>query len=159
MDPHTLIFLLRLGAAMLCGVILGTERILANKTAGMRTYALVSLGSALFVIISQYVSAQAIDMSNFDPLRMASQVIVGIGFLGAGLIMVKDNHMTGITTAAGIWVAAGIGIACGFGLFQLALISTFFTLFIFIVLFRIENKYVRKLPVYPRTNHSDEIEE
>jgi putative Mg2+ transporter-C (MgtC) family protein len=159
MDPLTLVFLLRLGAAMLCGVILGTERILANKTAGMRTYALVSLGSALFVIISQYVSAQAIDMSNFDPLRMASQVIVGIGFLGAGLIMVKDNHMTGITTAAGIWVAAGIGIACGFGLFQLALISTFFTLFIFIVLFRIENKYVRKLPVYPRTNHSDEIEE
>ncbi len=159
MDPLTLVFLLRLGAAMLCGVILGTERILANKTAGMRTYALVSLGSALFVIISQYVSAQATDMYNFDPLRMASQVIVGIGFLGAGLIMVKDNHMTGITTAAGIWVAAGIGIACGFGLFQLALISTFFTLFIFVVLFRIENKYVRKLPVYPRTNHSDEIEE
>ena len=159
MDPLTLVFLLRLGAAMLCGVILGTERILANKTAGMRTYALVSLGSALFVIISQYVSAQSSDMFSFDPLRMASQVIVGIGFLGAGLIMVKDNHMTGITTAAGIWVAAGIGIAYGFGLFQLALISTFFTLFIFVVLFKIENKYVRKLPVYPRTNHSDEIEE
>lgn len=159
MDPLTLVFLLRLGAAMLCGVILGTERILANKTAGMRTYALVSLGSALFVIISQYVSAQAIGVSNFDPLRMASQVIVGIGFLGAGLIMVKDNHMTGITTAAGIWVAAGIGIACGFGLFQLALISTFFTLFIFIVLFKIEDRYIRRLPVYPRTNHSDEIAE
>lgn len=159
MDPLTLVFLLRLGAAMLCGVILGTERILANKTAGMRTYALVSLGSALFVIISQYVAAQSSGMFSFDPLRMASQVIVGIGFLGAGLIMVKDNHMTGITTAAGIWVAAGIGIACGFGLFQLALISTFFTLFIFIVLFKIENKYVRKLPVYPRTNHNDEIAE
>lgn len=155
MDPITLTFLIRLVIAMACGMALGAERILANKTAGMRTYALVSLGSALFVVISLYVTELYKDEFNFDPLRMAAQVVAGIGFLGAGLIIFRDNHVTGITTASGIWVAAGIGIACGFGLFKLALLATLLTLFVFVVLWVIENR-IRKLPVYPHANRSDE---
>lgn len=132
--------------AVLLGAILGIERNLAGKMAGMRTYSLVSLGSALFVIISRSVVAGAGPLAvNVDPLRMASQVIVGIGFIGAGLVVLRGSRLTGITTAAGVWVSAGVGMACGFGLYALALFTTGLTLFIFTVLWIIERDYLQKI--------------
>lgn len=134
--------------AVLLGAILGIERNLAGKMAGMRTYSLVSLGSALFVIISRSVIASLGPIAqDIDPLRMASQIIVGIGFIGAGLVVLKGSRLTGITTAAGVWVSAGVGMACGFGLYALALFATGLALFIFTVLWIIERDYVQKLLV------------
>ena len=131
--------------AMVLGMILGLERFIAHKTAGMRTYTLISMGAALFVTISQIVVAQY-QFQTFDPMRIAAQVVAAAGFLGVGAIFHHDQRVSGITTASGLWVAAGIGMACGFGLHKLALLVTIFTLLTFIVLWFIE-KQVRKLPI------------
>ncbi len=139
-NTETVDIFVKLFVAMFCGMLIGTERLLANKTAGMRTYALVSMGSALFVVISVLISSQHQGSANFDPLRMAAQIIAGVGFLGAGLIMIKDNHITGLTSSTGLWVSAGIGMSAGFGLFGITAIATFLTLFIFIVLWFIEKQ-------------------
>lgn len=133
--------------AVLFGAILGVERNLAGKMAGMRTYALVSLGSALFVDISRLVLASSgvgLIGTSIDPLRMASQIVVGIGFIGAGLVIFRSGHLTGITTAAGIWVAAGVGMASGFGLYTLALFATGLSLMIFTILWVVERDYVQR---------------
>ncbi len=133
--------------AMVLGMSLGLERFVARKTAGMRTYTLVSMGSALFVIISQLVTAQFAAETMFDPLRVAAQVVAAAGFLGVGAIF-RDSQggVSGVTTASGLWVAAGIGIACGFGLYSLATVATVLGLFTFIVLWFVEKK-IRKLPL------------
>lgn len=136
---------LKLMIAMFLGMILGLERFIAHKTAGMRTYTLVSMGSALFVIISQLVTAEH-QFQTFDPLRVAAQVVAAAGFLGVGAIFHHNQRVSGITTATGLWVAAGIGMACGFGLFKLATIVTILTLFTFIVLWFIEAQF-RKLSI------------
>jgi putative Mg2+ transporter-C (MgtC) family protein len=134
--------------AVILGAILGIERNLAGKMAGMRTYALVSLGSALFVTISQMVIAISGEYAaGLDPLRMASQIIVGIGFIGAGLVVLRGSQLTGITTAAGVWVSAGVGMACGFGLYPIALFATGLTLFVFTVLWIIERDYLQRMLV------------
>jgi len=133
---------IKLSVAMLLGVVLGIERTVAHKTAGMRTYGLVSMGAALFVIISEIVSQRYLDFNSFDPLRMASQVIAGVGFLGAGLIIFQEagQRVSGLTTATGLWVSAGIGIAAGFGFFSLAIFATILSLFVFTILWFIEKK-------------------
>ncbi len=131
---------LQLILATLLGSLLGVERSLAHKTAGMRTYALVALGSALFVIIGQEVLTSLPNGVTFDPLRVASQIVVGIGFLGAGLIFVTKEGVSGLTTAAGLWVAAGIGMAVGFGQNSIALFTTAITLLIFTSFWFIEQK-------------------
>lgn len=130
--------------AIFFGAVLGVERNLAGKMAGMRTYSLVSLGSALFISISRLVlvSLQTSTL-NVDPLRLASQVVVGIGFIGAGLVVFRGSELTGITTAAGVWVSAGVGMACGFGLYALALFATGLTLFIFTIMWTIERDYIK----------------
>lgn len=139
MDFTTLDILISLAVAIGLGGLVGVERTLAGKTAGMRTYALVSMGSAFFIMISVMISREFISMTNFDPLRVASQIIVGIGFIGAGLVFHRnDHHATGLTSAAGLWVAAGIGMACGFGLYIPALIATLLTLLVFTVLWYVE---------------------
>jgi putative Mg2+ transporter-C (MgtC) family protein len=143
MDPSGGVYLevlFKLFVALLFGVMLGVERSMAHKNAGMRTFSLVSLGSALFVIVSQIVASQFPSSTSLDPLRVASQIIVGIGFLGAGLIIYKGPGVVGLTTAAGMWVSAGIGMAVGFGLYALAATATFFALFIFVVLWFVEVK-------------------
>lgn len=133
---------LTLFIAMVLGMILGIERFVAGKTAGMRTYTLVSLGSAVFVTISQMVVANT-GIVTFDPLRVAAQVVAAAGFLGVGAIFHHDNQISGVTTATGLWVAAAVGMATGFHLYQLALTVTFLTLVTFIVLWFIE-KQIRK---------------
>ncbi len=140
-DPIVLNLLL----AMVLGMALGIERFIAHKTAGMRTYTLISMGAALFVIISQMVASQY-PGGLFDPLRMAAQVVAAAGFLGVGAIFHRDQRVSGITTASGMWVAAGIGMACGFGLYRLAIVVTILALFTVTVLWFVE-KLIRKLPI------------
>ena len=129
----------KLSLALVFGAILGLERIFEHRPAGMRTYSLVSMGSALFIIISEIVSQHYISLGmNPDPLKVASNIIVGIGFLGTGMIIFKDSTLIGLTTAAGLWLAAGIGMAIGFGMYGAAFLGTIFTLFIFTILYYIE---------------------
>ncbi|MFA7252749.1 MAG: MgtC/SapB family protein [Candidatus Paceibacterota bacterium] len=151
MELATIDILIRLVIALLLGALVGVERTLAGKNAGMRTYALVAMGSALFVLVSQIVSLQFITLTNFDPLRLASQVLVGIGFIGAGLVFHnnKDMKTSGLTSAAGLWVSAGIGMSAGFGLYSLAIIAALLTLLIFTILW-----YVEKL--FKKISYSDE---
>jgi|SRR3989344_4984502 len=126
--------------ALLLGGLLGLERTFAHKTAGLRTYSLVSMGSCLLIIISNLVIAPLSNISGIDPLRLAAGIVTGIGFLGAGLIIFKDSKISGLTTAAGLWVACAIGIAVGFELFLIAVFATSLTLFTFSVLWIFENK-------------------
>ncbi len=137
--------LIRLVLAIVLGGAIGLERSIAHKTAGMRTYALVALGSTLFVVISQVVSAAYPAPISFDPLRVASQIVVGVGFLGAGMITFSNAEakVKGLTTAAGIWVAAAIGMAIGFGLYALAVLATLLTYVTFTFFWFIEKKIDR----------------
>ncbi|PIP55706.1 MAG: hypothetical protein CO183_02395 [Candidatus Zambryskibacteria bacterium CG_4_9_14_3_um_filter_42_9] len=127
--------------ALLLGSALGLERSLAGKTAGIRTFGLVSMGSCLFILIARFV-IPTVDTFNYDPLRMAAGVVVGIGFLCGGVIILKDSTLTGLTTAAGLWVAAGIGMAVGYGLLLLALFATVATLLVFTIFWFIEHKII-----------------
>ncbi len=137
-DAATLLVIYKIGLAIILGALIGVERRLAHKTAGMRTYALAAMGSALFIIISLIVAAQFPGSTNLEPLRMAGQVVTAAGFLCAGLIIVRDRDVSGLTSSAGLWVSIGIGMACGFGLFKVAIISTIFTILILIVLWFVE---------------------
>lgn len=128
--------------AMALGIALGFERFIAGKAAGIRTYTLISLGSALFVIISQQVTAGS-GMYNFDPLRIAAQIVAAAGFLGIGAMFHREDKVIGLTTASGLWVAAGIGMASGFGLYSLAVMVTILAIFTFVVLWFIEKKIKR----------------
>lgn len=114
-------YLLRIFIACICGGAIGYERENRNKVAGIRTHAIVSLGSALIVIISKYGFN---DVANYDAARVAAQIVSGIGFLGAGIIFVKNNSISGLTTAAGVWATSGIGMAIGAGLYYLGVAST-----------------------------------
>ncbi|HVZ76089.1 MAG TPA: MgtC/SapB family protein [Candidatus Paceibacterota bacterium] len=137
-------YLMALAAAAALGALLGLERSIAGKHAGMRTYALVSLGSCLFVILGTLSSVELSFFSGVNPLQIAGSIVIGIGFIGAGLSALRggDTHAE-LTTATGIWVAAGIGMACGFGLYLLAFVSTILALGIFSILLRFEN-FVRQ---------------
>ena len=140
LDSVTVGIILKLFVALSLGMIIGTERVWAHKTAGMRTYALVSMGSALFVVISNEMIKFYSGFSGMNPLMIVSQIVVGIGFLGAGIIFNKDSKLVGLTTATGLWVSAGIGMACGVCLYSIAVVATTLTLFIFIVLWFIEER-------------------
>ena len=116
-------FILRLFVAGLLGGLIGFEREIRAKEAGVRTHFIVALGSALFMIISQYAFT-----GQFDHSRVAAQVVSGIGFIGAGVIIFQKNVVRGITTAAGLWVAAAIGLACGSGMYDIAIAATLMTI-------------------------------
>ena len=122
---------IRLLVASACGLLIGVERELRAKEAGVRTHFLVSFGSALFMIISVYgfLSTKDVDgIRDADQARIAAQIVTGIGFIGAGTIMVNRGSITGLTTAAGLWVAAGIGMAVGCGMYFLGILSTLLVL-------------------------------
>ncbi len=104
--------LLRMIIACFMGYIIGYERTNREKSAGMRTHAIVCLGAALIMIVSKYGFS---DIPDFDASRIAAQIVSGVGFLGAGIIFVKNNMVSGLTTAAGIWTTAGVGMAIGAG--------------------------------------------
>jgi putative Mg2+ transporter-C (MgtC) family protein len=132
----------KLFMAAILGMAIGVERFVAHKTAGMRTYTLVSLGAAMFVIISQLVTQQY-GLPGYD-FHLVAAIVSAAGFLGVGSIIRSDMKVIGITTATGLWVATSIGMACGFGLYKLAAIATMLTLFVFIVLWFVE-KQIGKL--------------
>lgn len=121
-------YLLRLLIAALCGLAIGFERELKMKDAGIRTHFIVAIGSALLMIISKYGFTDQIGWSNLsiDPSRIAAQVVSGVGFIGAGLIFLKERSIIGLTTAAGVWTTAGIGLAIGSGLYIIGLGATLF---------------------------------
>lgn len=154
LNSATLGIVIKLFIALVLGMIIGTERVWAHKTAGMRTYALVSMGSALFVVISNEMVKYYAGFSGMNPLMIVSQIVVGIGFLGAGVIFNKDSKLVGLTTATGLWVSAGIGMASGLGLFNIAVVATTLTLFIFIVLWFIE-KGIKKSKYYKEDRIED----
>ncbi len=114
---------LRLVLAAVLGGLIGAEREFRAKVAGTRTHFLVALGAALMVLVSRHGFG-----GNGDPGRVAAQIVSGIGFIGAGAIMVTGHVIHGLTTAAGIWVAAGIGMAAGCGMYALAVVTTVLSL-------------------------------
>ena len=115
-------YLLRIIVASICGCAIGFERKNRHKEAGMKTHAIVALGSALIMVVSKYGFS---DVAPPDTSRIAAQVVSGIGFLGAGIIFVKDNNIvSGLTTAAGIWATSGIGLCVGAGNYFVGIMST-----------------------------------
>lgn len=123
-------FVWRLVLAALFGTIIGLDREYREKEAGFRTHFLVSLGSALMMIVSQYGFSEILthDGVSLDPSRIAAQVVSGIGFIGAGTIIFNHQIVRGLTTAASLWATAGIGLTAGAGMSWLALASTILTL-------------------------------
>ena len=129
---------IRLILAVLFGGIIGLERGRQRRAAGLRTHILVCLGAALVTTVGFY-STQVLGNVNADPMRVAAQVISGIGFLGVGTILVKGRfQITGLTTAAGLWVTAAIGIALGAGFYEGAIIAFIVTVISIVLLHRIE---------------------
>lgn len=112
--------LLRIFVAMVLGMLIGNERKNRNKSAGMRTHALVAFGSALIMVVSKYGFADTVQGGS---ARLAAQVVSGVGFLGAGMIFVRHNLVSGLTTAAGVWTTAGIGLTIGSGMYFVGVLS------------------------------------
>jgi putative Mg2+ transporter-C (MgtC) family protein len=114
-----------LGLALLLSAAVGLEREIRQKSAGLRTYTLVGVGAALFMLVSKYGFTDVLEPGRvvLDPSRVAAQIVSGIGFLGAGLIFVRRDSVRGLTSAAGIWVTAAIGSAAGAGLPVLAALT------------------------------------
>ena len=144
--------IIKLLLSMGLGMVIGIERYIAHKSAGMRTYALLSMGAALFVILANYVMASFAGYSfiSMSPLAIMAAIITGIGFLGAGAMFKKESTLVGLTTATGLWVSAGIGMAVGFGFYSLAIIATVLILFIFVILWLLERKIIDKISGNPQ---------
>lgn len=133
----------RLLAALMCGALLGIERERKEHAAGLRTHSLVCVSSCLLMIVSAFGFNDAIHAGSvmLDPSRIAAQVVSGIGFLGAGVIMFRQNMVSGLNTAASIWAAAAIGLACGGGLYAAAILTTLIVLMVQIFWRRFEHRF------------------
>ena len=118
-DNKNIEYGVRLLVACICGAIIGVERYKRSKGAGIRTHMLVALGAALFTIISKYGFEDVVCLENIqaDAARVASNIVTGVSFLGAGLIFVRGDKVQGLTTAAGIWVTAAVGLTIGCGMY------------------------------------------
>ena len=154
-NNKTLMFIFQLVLSIVLGFFVGLERRFREKEAGMRTHTIVCFGSALMMIISKYAFGES-----SDPSRVAAQIVAGIGFLGAGIIVYKKNVVYGLTTAAGIWTTAGIGMACGSGLYVVAIVATVFLILIHFCLhrfvFKSKKNYDIKV-IFESTNKEDEM--
>jgi putative Mg2+ transporter-C (MgtC) family protein len=129
----------RLLIAALLGGVMGLERSIAGKHAGLRTYALVALGACLFVLCGTLASVELAAFPGINPLIIASAIVTGIGFIGAGLAAFRGEHPGELTTAAGLWVAAGVGMAAGFGLFYLATATAVLSVIVLSLLTKLEH--------------------
>ena len=131
--PTELEMVLRLLLAAALGAIIGFQRARAGKPAGIRTYSLICVGSALFAVVS------ALGFVGADPARIAAGIVAGIGFIGAGAIMRREEGIVeGLTTAATIWVVAGIGLAAGVGMYLIAAVVTAIALVVLFIPHSIE---------------------
>ena len=149
-DHITLDWMLRIFLAALAGAIIGVEREARLKEAGVKTHLIVCLGSALFMVVSKYGFNDLTNNSFYraDASRIASQVVSGIGFLGAGIIFVRKHAVQGLTTAAGVWTTAGVGLAIGAGMYMIGLFSAVLVIAGQIILYR----YARFLRI-PNPDH------
>lgn len=114
-------YVLRIVLACICGGFIGLERSMRQKDAGFRTHCIVALGAALSMIVSKY---GFFDVADYDASRIASNILTGVGFLGAGMIFIKSTNIKGLTTAAGIWATAAVGMTIGSGLYFIGITST-----------------------------------
>jgi putative Mg2+ transporter-C (MgtC) family protein len=137
---------LRLVVALLLGAVVGWERELQRMPAGFRTHALVSLGAAIFTVVSAY----AFVGEGTDPTRIAAQIVTGVGFLGGGAILHYGGTIRGLTTAASLWAVAAVGMAAGAGLFVTAVVSTGLVIIGLELFQRIERIIKRRLDIEPR---------
>lgn len=143
----TITMVIRVALAAVAGGIVGLEREVHGRAAGMRTHMLVCLGAALSALIGCYLSVSMAEMGiNSDAQRTGAQVMSGIGFLGAGTILVKkaNSRITGLTTAAGLWATAAIGLAMGYGLYEAAFVTVFVVVLAFTVVSHLESRVNRK---------------
>lgn len=139
-EVNTVSSIYKLCLSLVLGSIVGFERKRKGQMAGVRTFALISMGATLAMLLSIYVPQEYMELKNGDPGRIAAQVITGIGFLGAGAIIQMKGSVRGLTTAAGIWMIAAIGMAVGVGLYMLSIVATALILFILVQLERIEHR-------------------
>ena len=142
-DVTTLSVFVRLACALICGGIIGIERSYKRRPAGFRTHILICIGAAITTLTSQYLY---LNMHYFtDMARLGAQVVAGIGFIGAGTIIVtKRQRVKGLTTAAGLWAAAIIGLVCGAGYAECAIFATAVVLLVEVVLVRLETRLTSK---------------
>ncbi len=136
--------LLRIALAGVLGGLIGIERQLRAKEAGLRTHVLVGIGSGMFMIVSKYgfQDLLALGHVSFDPSRVAAQVVSGMGFLGAGTIIIQKQVVKGLTTAAGLWVTAAIGLVIGSGMYEIGIYGAFMTLIVLEVFRQISNRLI-----------------
>ncbi len=131
----------KLVLSLLLGATIGLERRRKGQIAGMRTFALISMGATLVMLISIYIPQVYMGLKNGDPGRIAAQVVSGVGFLGAGAIIQMKGSVRGLTTAAGIWMAACIGLAVGAGMYLISIIATLLIIFILVNIELIELRH------------------
>ena len=145
-------FLERLLLAGACGAFIGYERKNRLKEAGIRTHLIVALASALMMIVSKYGFNDLVLLDNvkYDPSRVAANIVSGVGFLGAGMIFIKNQTVSGLTTAAGVWATCGVGMAVGAGMYFIAIAATILIILVQIVLHK--NFSWLKIPVAEQIN-------
>ena len=131
----------KLVLSMLLGAVIGIERRRKGQIAGLRTFALISMGATLAMLISIYIPQVYWGLKNGDPGRIAAQVVSGVGFLGAGAIIQMKGSVRGLTTAAGIWMTACIGLAVGAGMYLISIVATLLIIFILVNIERLEHRY------------------
>lgn len=127
--------------SLVLGATIGIERRRKGQIAGLRTFALISMGATLAMLISIYIPQEYLGLKNGDPGRIAAQVVSGVGFLGAGAIIQMKGSVRGLTTAAGIWMTACIGLAVGAGMYLISIIATLLIIFILVNIERIEQRH------------------
>lgn len=135
--------LFKLVLSFVLGAVVGSERRHKGQTAGMRTFALITMGACLAMLLSIYIPQTYLNLKNGDPERIAAQVISGIGFLGAGAIIQMKGSVRGLTTAAGMWVSACIGLTVGAGLYVISVVACLLILFVLLFLEYLEKKLLR----------------
>jgi putative Mg2+ transporter-C (MgtC) family protein len=152
LDPDSPVFWFRLGTAILCGGIIGLERQLRGKAAGIRTSILICLGTELFVSLGASFGGERV-----DPTRVLAQVVTGIGFLGGGVILAREGLIVGVTSAAVIWVLAALGSLIGLGYLSAAIILTLVTVGLLLGVELLESIF-RRLRQASRENEMEKIE-
>lgn len=130
----------RMLLALLLGSVVGAERKHKGQVAGIRTFALISMGACLAMLLSIYVPQEYMGLKNGDPGRIAAQVITGIGFLGGGAMIQQKGAVRGLTTAAGIWITAIIGMAVGVGMYLASVVCTFLIFLVIVGFNRFEHR-------------------
>lgn len=150
-DINQLYYMVRIVVAGICGILIGLERRNRSKEAGVRTHFMVACASALMMVISKYGFGDVVSDRGVDGARLAAQVVSGVGFLGAGMIFVQKNTVTGLTTAAGIWATSGVGLAIGSGMYAVGVATSIIIVIAQIVLHKdfhkLKSMKVKKLTV------------